>query len=478
MNQPSPLAPELGDPLEWINAEPIRLRECGGRVVVLAFFNQASAYCHNLLESLHHLALKHPQQLQVIGIHVPKYPVEREAGRVAEGVSRLGIRFPVASDPDYVAWQHYGIHGWPSLVLIDAGGRQRQVLAGEVAASLIEDTLQPLIDEAPMALDGGPASIPGRRTPGTGALHHPAGIAIGPERMYIADAGHHQVLECNLQGRVLTRYGTGHAELVDGSPEECAFDAPHGLLLHREALYVADTGNHALRRINLRTGQVETLAGTGRPGTLQGHRIDTPREADLNRPWGLALDGERLYISLAGQNQVWAWEMATGALVHIAGSGQFGHSDGSARSARMAHPTGLAALQNTLYILESGSATLRRLSFNDGQLRTLVGSGVFEYGREDGPRERASLTCPQGLALQVDSPVLWLADAGNDLLRTMRLGGGSVATARLEHTLNRPEAIATGEGAVWLVNTDAHQVLRMDLGTGEVNEVEVVDAQA
>lgn len=478
MNSTSPLAPELSDQLEWINAERIHLGECTGRVVVLAFFNQASAYCHNLLETLHHLALKHPQQLQVIGIHMPKYPAERDAARVAHGVSRLGIRFPVASDPHYVAWQHYGIHGWPSLVLIDAGGRQRQVLAGDVAAQVIEDSLQPLLEDAPRPLDGGTGAIAGRRTPGTGALHHPAGIAIGPERMYIADAGHHQVLECNLQGRVLTRYGTGHPELVDGGPEECAFDAPHGLLLHREALYVADTGNHALRRINLRTGQVETLAGSGQPGTLEGARIDAPREADLDRPWGLALDGERLYVSLAGQNQVWAWEMATGALVHVAGNGQFGHSDGHARGARMAHPTGLAALQNTLYILESGSASLRRLSFNDGQLRTLVGGGVFEFGNEDGPRERASLNCPQGLALQVDSPVLWLADAGNDRLRTLRLGGGSVATARFEQPLCRPEAIASSDGALWLVNTDAHQVLRMDLATGEVSEVEVVDAEA
>ena len=478
MNQPVPLAPELSDRLEWVNAERIRLGECTGRVVVLAFFNQASAYCHTLLETLHHLALKHPQRLQVIGLHVPKYPFERDGARVAEGISRLGIRFPVASDTDYIAWQHYGIHGWPSLALIDANGRLRQVLAGDVNAQLIEDTLQPLLDDAPSPLDDTRASISGRRESGSRTLHHPAGIAIGPERMYIADAGHHQVLECNLHGRVLTRYGTGHAELVDGGPDECAFDAPHGLLLHREALYVADTGNHALRRINLRTGQVETLAGNGRPGTLEGQRIDTPREASLNRPWGLALDGERLYISLAGLNQVWAWEMASGALVHVAGSGQFGHGDGHARSARMAHPAGLAALQNTLYIVESGSATLRRLSFNDGQLRTLVGSGVFEFGHEDGPRERASLSCPQGLALQVDSPVLWLADAGNDRLRTLRLGGGSVATARIEHTLNRPQAIASGEGAVWLVNTDAHQVLRMDLATGEVDEVEVVDAEA
>lgn len=74
--------------------------------------------------------------------------------------------------------------------------------------------------------------------------------------------------------------------------------------------------------------------------------------------------------------------------------------------------------------------------------------------------------------------MLWLADAGNDRLRTLRLGGGSVATARIEHALSRPEAIASGAGAVWLVNTDAHQVLRMDLESGEVSELEVVDAEA
>ena len=88
------------------------------------------------------------------------------------------------------------------------------------------------------------------------------------------------------------------------------------------------------------------------------------------------------------------------------------------------------------------------------------------------------LVAEQGLALQADSPVLWMADAGNDLLRTLRLGGGAVATARIEQPLCRPEAIAASDGALWLVNTDAHQILRMDLATGAVDELEVVDAGA
>lgn len=478
MNPSSANAPELSDQLAWINSDPVHLGACAGRVVALLFFNQGSAYCHNMIEALQHQALKHPQQLQVVGLHVPKYPAERDAARVADALSRLGVGFPVASDAEYVAWQHYGIRGWPSLVLIDAGGQVRETIAGDVAPAVIDDALAPLLEQAAVVMDDTPSSVQARRLRHDQVLSHPGGLAVGERHLYIADSAHHQVLECNLQGRVLARYGTGHAELVDGDAGECAFDSPHGLLLHREALYIADTGNHALRRIDLGRGRVETVAGTGRAGAPDRTKLASPREVDLNRPWGLASDGERIFISLAGLNQVWAYELGSGALSHVAGGGQLGLEDGPALHARLAHPAGLAALQNTLYIIDAGNAALRRLSFNDGELRTLVGGGLFEFGAADGPRERASLQFPQGLALQVGQPVLWVADSGNDRLRTLRLGGGSVASARIDHALRRPSAIAAGDDALWLANTDQHQVLRLDVATGEVTEIEIVDAQA
>ncbi|MCG3005540.1 hypothetical protein KZ291_33720, partial [Escherichia coli] len=78
------------------------------------------------------------------------------------------------------------------------------------------------------------------------------------ERLYIADSGHHRILECSHAGRVLRQFGLGTADMMDGGPGEAAFNRPQGLALEREWLYVADTGNHALRRIHLLTGQVDT----------------------------------------------------------------------------------------------------------------------------------------------------------------------------------------------------------------------------
>lgn len=479
MSQAEAPAPELDDTLEWINSEPVVLGRCQGRVVALVFFNQSSAYCANLLDAMHHLSLQHPQQLQVIGLHVPKYPAERDAGRVRDAVGRLGIRFPVASDRDYVAWQHYGVRGWPSVALLDHRGVLRELVAGDIAPQLLEQAIEPLLREAPMPLDEGATAVGGRRLPRDRVLWHPSGLAVGERRLYIADSGRHRVLECTLEGRVLNRWGTGHPEHADGGPGEAAFDHPQGLLLHREALYIADAGNHALRRLDLRSGKVETLAGNGRPGLPGTAAIDSPREVSLNRPCGLAGDGERIYVSLAGANQVWALDLGSGSLAHVAGSGELGCEDGNARYARLAHPAGLALNQNSLYILDSASASLRRLTFNDGELRTLIGGGgLFESGNEDGPRERARLRFPTGMVLQTDAPVLWIADAGNDQFRTLRLGGGAVATAQLGEVLRRPCAVASSPGAVWLADTDNHRVLRLDVGAGAVTAIEVTEEDA
>ncbi|MFP3435333.1 hypothetical protein SB781_36845, partial [Paraburkholderia sp. SIMBA_061] len=76
----------------------------------------------------------------------------------------------------------------------------------------------------------------------------------------------HRILECNHAGRVMRQFGLGTADFIDGDAGEAAFRRPRGLALAREALYVADTGNHALRRINLSNGHVDTLCGNGRAG--------------------------------------------------------------------------------------------------------------------------------------------------------------------------------------------------------------------
>lgn len=457
-------APELPDQLHWLNAGPQQLAAYRGRVLALVFWNAASAYCHTLLDELQRLQARFPLGLSLLGIHQPKFDAERDDRLVLKAANRLGLGFPVANDRGWAAWQHFGLQAWPAVVLVDPRGRLRQVLAGDDQTAALESAIAALMDEFDGELE---QREPPRRT---GAeqrlpLAFPSGLAVGEHHLYVADTGHHRILECTLSGRILREFGTGHGDLVDGAPEDAAFRFPRGLCLVRESLYVADTGNHALRRIRLLDGAVETLAGNGRAGPLR-EGSGTAAAMPLNQPWGLVGSLERVVIAMAGCNQLWEYLPGPNQLRLLAGSGEFGIADGSARSAMFAHPAALAQVQQTLYIADAASSSIRSLQAVQGQVQTLVGQGLYEFGDQDGQRREARLQCPLAIALDPDSPVLWIADAYNGGLRRLRLGGGDVTTPTLPQRLEQPAALAAGPGSLWIANTGAHEVLRYDLAKG------------
>lgn len=465
-------APELSPSLQWLNADPQALPAFRGRVLALVFWNAASPYCHNLLDDLARLQARFPLVLSLVGIHQPKFDSELDDRLVLKAVNRLGIVFPVANDRGWTTWQHYGVQSWPSVALVDPRGRLRHVFSGDHQANAIDAAVTELVDEAGGALD---APSPSRRT---GAeprlpLAFPSGLAVGDNHLYVADTGHHRILECTHAGRVLREFGTGHGDFVDGRADDAAFRHPRGLCLVREALYVADSGNHALRRIRLIDGAVETVLGTGRPGM--------PREAGdgqfagipLNRPWDVTGTLDRLFIAMAGTNQVWDYDLGQNRLRCLAGSGELGIADGPARGALFAHPAALAQVQQTLYVLDSGSSAVRAVQIAQGQVQTLVGQGLYDFGEQDGQRRDARLQFPLGVALDPNAPVLWIADAYNGTLRKLRLGGGEMSTHGLPRTLDQPSALAAGAGSLWIANTGAHEVLRLDFASGQLSRLPI-----
>lgn len=471
MNSAHAAAPELQSNLHWLNADPQRIEAHRGRVLALVFWNAASAYCHTLLEDLQRLQARYPVGLSLLGIHQPKFDAELDGRLVLKIANRLGLPFPVANDPGWTTWQHYAIKAWPSVALVDTRGRLREIFTGDDQAARLEAAIQGLVDEVGGALQ---QPAPTRRL---GAeprlpLAFPSGLAVGENHLYVADTGHHRILECTHSGRVLREFGTGHGDLVDGPAEDAAFRLPRGLCLVRESLYVADTGNHALRRIRLLDGAVETLLGNGRAGTPR-EGSGKAAELPLNQPWDVAGTLDRLYLAMAGSNQVWEYELGQGRLKLGAGSGELGIADGPSRSAMFAQPAALALVQQTLYVADAASSAVRSIQLSQGQVQTLVGQGLYEFGEQDGQRREARLQYPLAIALDPGSPVLWIADAYNGCLRRLRLGGGDVSTHPLPQALEQPAALAAAPGSLWIANAGAHEVLRYDLGNGKLSRLPI-----
>lgn len=401
----------------------------------------------------------------VIGVHSGKFSAEHETRRVLAAAQREDLHHPVVNDPDFAIWQSYAVRAWPTLIFIDPKGR---VIGRHEGEAMAEDLIAFLRQEIARAKEDGGLTAAGpidARLPEVGGeLLFPAGIAVHPGtgRIYVSDTGHHRVLELSPDGGILRRFGGGEPSLADGAPEQAAFDGPRGLALAEDALYVADTGNHSVRRIDLGTGHVRTIAGTGRLGRGAPGGSD-PLRSDLRTPWALALQGRSLFIAMAGAHQIWRLDLGAGSLQPYAGSGYEALHDASLARSRFAQPMGIVIEGGRMFVSDAESSAIRMLPTDgSGPVRTLVGTGLFDFGYRDGPSAQALLQHPSGIAYLEGH--LYVTDTYNDAVRRVDPDTGAVET--LARGFFEPEAITAVADGLLIADTNNHRVVRLSL-TGD-----------
>ena len=210
-------APALHSSLNWLNADPQTVAAQRGRVLALVFWNASSAYSQNLVEEILRLKLRHPSGLAILGIHQPKFDAEIDGATVHKALNRLGVNFPVANDRGWVAWQHYGIVSWPTVALVDTRGMLREIFAGDDQINAIDAAIGTLMDEAGLNILAAPnPRLSGQEQPLP--LLFPSGLVATDTHLYVSDTGHHRILECTHEGRVLRQFGSGYPDLADGPP--------------------------------------------------------------------------------------------------------------------------------------------------------------------------------------------------------------------------------------------------------------------
>mgnify|MGYP002783869442 FL=1 len=467
------IAPEFDERVAWINAAPATLASLRGHPLLLLFWNAGSAQCHNALVAAQALAQRFRGDARIVAVHVPKFDFERDGAAAWDALQAEGVTLPLANDADWSAWQHYGLSAWPTAVLVDADGRLAGRFVGDRGIEAALPALESLVDanfqRAPGIADGFRLDS----APTRAALASPGGLAATASRLYVADTGHHRILECTHDGRVVRRIGHGNRDLVDGLADVAGFNGPRGMAVLQDRLYVADTGNHAVRRINTRTGEVDTLVGSGRAGDPVAGALRLPGDSPLDRPWGVAVVDNTLLVTLASAQQLWAFELGVRALRHVSGAGGFGDADGEAASATFAQPSGLAVLGENAYVVDAAASALRQIRLADGAVRTLFGRGVYEFGLKDGGLRHALMQYPTALAPTAGAPGLWIADTGNGALRKWVVRNQALSTVDLPVALQRPSALASFQNWLWIADAGSHSVWRLDVDSGEMQRLPV-----
>jgi sugar lactone lactonase YvrE len=208
--------------------------------------------------------------------------------------------------------------------------------------------------------DGGPAD--------RAALNEPAALAIDAQgQLYIADQSNNRVRAVDLKtGIIRTVAGTGSAVYDgDGKPAtESSLAGPSGLAVAAGTLYIADTFNGRIRSVDLATGMIATVAGDG--GSYRYQSPDDPPSSSVSRPSGIAVDREgNLFLTDSDSHLIRRWERATGLLTRIAGTGSASSvgDGGSALEAGLCYPFGIVADgERTLLIADTFNHRIRALS--------------------------------------------------------------------------------------------------------------------
>jgi thiol-disulfide isomerase/thioredoxin len=476
-------APELTGKGGWLNtggASPT-LQDLRGSIVILDFWTFCCVNCLHVLDELRELEERHRDTVVIVGVHSPKFVHEAEHQAVVDAVERYGVAHPVLDDPELATWRQYAVRAWPTLVVIDPEGYVVAQHAGEGHAHALEALVARLEEEhaakGTLRRGGGPYVAP---EPAPTDLRFPGkALALpGSGHYLVSDSTRHALVELAADGEsVVRRIGSGERGLADGDAATARFSEPQGLaLLPDGSVLVADTVNHALRRLDLESGRVTTVAGTGRQWWQGAPTAGEALEVDLSSPWDVAWFEDRVWIAMAGVHQLWTYDPAAGRVEAAAGTTNEGLVDGPAEDAWFAQPSGLTVAGGRLWVADSETSALRWVERSpggasseghpgpDGEggyvVRTAVGTGLFDFGHRDGPAGQALLQHPLGVTALPDGSVA-VSDTYNNALRRYDPATGEVAT--LATDLREPSDAAVVDGDIVVVESAAHRLTRMHL---------------
>lgn len=479
-------APEFPSHLTWLNTDkPLSLKGLRGKIVLLDFWTFCCINCMHVIPDLKKLEEKYPDELVVIGVHSAKFENEKNTDSIRQAVMRYEIKHPVLNDSDMEVWQQYAVHSWPTLVLINPNGRVIGAQSGEDIFDLFDGIIAQAVRyfDAKGQLKRGPLKLALEDSEREATLLSFPGKIFADKvlkRLFISDSNHNRILMTDPDGNILDAIGSGREGKKDGAFESAEFHHPQGVFLDGDRLYIADTENHLIRRADLKARTVETILGTGAKATaihdLRGKGTAVP----LNSPWDLLVHDGKLYIAMAGPHQIWRADLQTMEAAPYAGSGAEARVDGPLELAALAQPSGITTDGSKLYFADSEVSSVRSADLNpSGKVETLIGSDLFDFGDVDGGIDKARLQ--HALGVVYDGGKLYVADTYNSKIKiidppakTSKSYAGTGKHGLKDGALSEAEFFEPGgltvlDDKIYVADTNNHQIRVIDRKAGTVS---------
>lgn len=486
-------APDFSDGFHWINTnEPLSLEKLKGHVVVLDFWTYCCINCMHMLPALAELEKKYKDKPVVfIGVHSAKFFNEQDAKNIEQAVTRYEILHPVVVDKNMSIWSKYNVGGWPTIIIIDPNGTLVYKESGEGQKEAIEDTIDVLLERHSKAgtLTREPIRIKHANMQSKTTLSYPAKISISTDgRIALSDSNHNRILVIDLSGKIEHIVGSGKRGFSDGGFDTCSFFRPQGVVWKDNTIFVADTENHALRKIDLQNKKVTTLVGTGKQGTWIS-KGGKGKETAITSPWDVAVKDSLVFVAMAGNHQIWVYDTESDLARPFAGNGHENIIDGENHQAQLAQPSGISISENKLYFADSEVSAIREIDLERRQVRTIVGHGLFVFGHNDGHVDEALFQHPLGVFTKDDK--IYVADTYNSAIRVIDLQTKQVSTligksgmngvCRLDDPkcdtlgLYEPSDVELFKNKLYITDTNNHLVRVYDVETNILEILKLSD---
>lgn len=467
----------------WINSEPLHINQLRGKIVLLDFWTYCCINCLHVIPELKKLEAKWKKELVVIGVHSGKFPNEKNLDQLRNAVLKNEIEHPIVNDPDYLLWSLYGIRAWPTFILIDPEGNIFARKSGEGVYQAFDEIIANMVKDYDLTGKMDTKELkqirPIKKEQLETNLSFPGKIEISGNgnELYISDTGNHKILVYNLTLGQFTEEIGGSPGFIDGNFQQARFTEPQGIRYKNDSLWVADTGNHSIRKIDLRTKKVSTIAGT----LNLSDSMNVSQEP--RSPWDLDFLSNEIIVAMAGNHQIWTIPTSRNKFFPLIGNGKENLIDGNAKEAELAQPSAVKVVGTKVYFLDSETSSLRVFHSEEKKVETLIGKGLFDFGDQEGGLTSARMQHPLGITH--GDGKLFIADTYNHKIKVYDLKTGKLKTLAgkgspdwkdgkfSEAYFSEPSDLVFREGDLFVLDTNNHSIRRLDLKKEVVETLEL-----
>ncbi|AVQ44450.1 thioredoxin-like domain-containing protein [Clostridium botulinum] len=452
-------APNFPMTIEWIGAKKTNLDKLKNRVIVLDFWTFCCINCIHVIEDLKYLEEKYKNKLQVIGVHSPKFKYEKNSKAILNAMKKYGISHPVVNDKNKSIWDSYTVNAWPTFVLIDPEGYAFAMVSGEGNRELLDQIIGDTIEYFDN-IHWSEENIVLEKKCEKEEYIYPSKISINENGLIaFSEKGKNRIVILDQNLEKIKTIGSSEYGLKDGDFKEAQFKAPEGLRFIKNKIYVADTENHSIRECDLEKEIVKTIAGNGQKEYSPMAKGDA-LNVSLNSPWDLEILEDCIYIAMAGNHQIWKYNMKDKSIESHIGTGGENIRDGSFDKCLLAQTSALCYDgKKRLYFVDSETSSIRYADLEEHKVHTLIGKGLFYFGNKVGSFENTMLQHP--LDLKYKDNILYIADTYNNRIIKADILNEKVEI--IKKGLNEPNGIAIYEDSIYICNTNNGEIEKIDM---------------